>query len=524
MLLGARPWVLARPRRSATITTLGGDPRSRASHGNAMWRQQSVFFRQALIVYDVLVSAAAFLATLFLRLRIGEVDVDGNTGWVTNLMASVPGLDVGPLGDPGVFYQLMVGLLPLWGLSLYWSGTSDFRLSYREVATRYVKAVVLGLVLFMVALFLFRLGPISRSFVAMFALIQLGALMLGHVVAIEAAKSLRRRNDDGHRVVIVGANERGVAFAESLRTQSPVNVKVLGFVSVPGESGHPKARPNLGYVGSLAGLLDRQPVDEVVFAVPGKHPEILRDAMGACEVRGVDVLVNLPPTVPHKGTMQIANVSGFDYPLLNLRRTPTSEARLAAKRILDFTGSFIGLVLTGPIMLATAIAIRITDPGPVLFRQVRAGRNGRKFTMLKFRSMVMDAEKRKAELMHLNEMDGPVFKIQRDPRITAVGRFIRKTSIDELPQLFNILFGDMSLVGPRPALPSEVDQYEAWQRRRLSVKPGLTGMWQVSGRNQIDFEEWMKLDLQYIDNWSLWLDIKIILKTIPAVVLRSGAS
>jgi exopolysaccharide biosynthesis polyprenyl glycosylphosphotransferase len=293
---------------------------------------------------------------------------------------------------------------------------------------------------------------------------------------------------------------------------------------MPGESGDLKARPNLGYVGSLASLLDRQPVDEVVFAVQGKHPEILRDAMASCEVRGVDVLVNLPPTVPSKGTMQIANVSGFDYPLLNLRRTPTSEARLAAKRMLDLTGALVGIILTGPIMLATAIAIRITDPGPVLFRQLRAGRNGRKFTMLKFRSMVMDAEKRKAELIHLNEMDGPVFKIKRDPRITRVGRFIRKTSIDELPQLFNILFGDMSLVGPRPPLPSEVEQYEPWQRRRLSVKPGLTGMWQVSGRNQIDFEEWMKMDLEYIDNWSLWLDIKIILKTIPAVVLRSGAS
>lgn len=489
-----------------------------------MWRQQSVFFRQALVVYDVLVSAAAFLATLFIRLRIGQVDAEGQLGWVTRSLSSIPYLDVSPLGQPDPYYQLLVGLLPLWGVSFYWSRTNDFRRSYRVMAVRYMRAVVVGLGLLMVAQFLFRLDFISRSFVAMFAGLQLGTLMLGRVLAMEAVKLARSHNDDGHRVVIVGANERGVAFAASLRLQSPFNIKLLGYVSMPGESGHPKARPHLGYVGSLAALLDRQPVDEVVFAVPGKHPEILRDAMASCEVRGVDVLVNLPPTVPHKGTMQIANVSGFDYPLLNLRRTPTSEARLAAKRLLDFTGALIGIILTGPVMLATAIAIRVTDPGPVLFRQVRAGRNGRKFTMLKFRSMVMDAEKRKAELMHLNEMDGPVFKIQRDPRITAVGRFIRKTSIDELPQLFNILFGDMSLVGPRPPLPSEVDQYEPWQRRRLSVKPGLTGMWQVSGRNQIDFDEWMRMDLEYIDSWSLWLDLKIILKTIPAVVLRSGAS
>jgi exopolysaccharide biosynthesis polyprenyl glycosylphosphotransferase len=491
-----------------------------------MWRQQSLFFRQALVVYDVLVSGAAFLATLFLRQQIGQPSAEGNVGWASRALSSIPflDLDVSPLGQPDPYYQLLLGVLPLWGLAFYWTGTNDFRRTYRVMAVRYVRAVVVGLALLMVAQFLFRLGFISRSFVAMFAGMQLGSLMLGRVLAMELVKLWRSRTDDGHRVVIVGANERGVAFAESLRQQSPFNIKILGFVSMPGESGHSKARPNLGYVGSLAALLDRQPVDEVVFAVPGKHPEILRDAMASCEVRGVDVLVNLPPTVPSKGTMQIANVSGFDYPLLNLRRTPTSEARLAAKRILDFTGALVGIILTGPIMLATAIAIRVTDPGPVLFRQVRAGRNGRTFTMLKFRSMVMDAEKRKAELMHLNEMDGPVFKIKRDPRITAVGRFIRKTSIDELPQLFNILFGDMSLVGPRPPLPSEVDQYEPWQRRRLSVKPGLTGMWQVSGRNQIDFDEWMKMDLEYIDNWSLWLDLKIILKTVPAVVLRSGAS
>ncbi len=477
-----------------------------------------------MVVYDVVVSAAAFLAALFLRQRLGEGGADGVFGLLSSVASQFSFLDVGPLSALDLYYQLLVGMLPLWGLAFYWSGTNDYRRSYRVMALRFFRAVLLGLGLLIVAQFLFRLAFISRSMVAMFAVLQFTALLMGRVLLMEGVRVLRRRSEDGHRVVIVGANDGGVAFAKSLAEQSPFNIQILGFVSVPGESGHAGARPHLGYVGSLASLLDRQPVDEVVFAVRGRHPEILRDAMASCEVRGVDVLVNLPPTVPSKGTMQIANISGFDYPLLNLRRTPTSEARLAAKRIIDFSGALFGIILTGPFMLIAAIAIRVTDPGPVLFRQVRAGRNGRTFTMLKFRSMVMDAEKRKAELMHLNEMDGPVFKIQRDPRITAVGRFIRKTSIDELPQLFNIFMGDMSLVGPRPPLPSEVEQYEPWQRRRLSVKPGLTGMWQVSGRNQIDFDEWMRMDLDYIDNWSLWLDIKIILKTVPAVVLRSGAS
>jgi len=233
----------------------------------------------------------------------------------------------------------------------------------------------------------------------------------------------------------------------------------------------------------------------------------------------------MPSVLPRTDAkVELANVTGFDMPMLGISRVPTSQGRLLVKRMLDITGATIGILLAGPILLFTAIAIKISAPGPVFFRQVRAGRQGRKFTMIKFRSMVVDAEAQREKLAHLNEMDGPVFKIKHDPRITRVGRFIRSTSIDELPQLFNVLVGDMSLVGPRPPLPSEVEQYEPWQRRRLSVKPGLTGLWQVSGRNQVDFDEWMQLDLRYIDTWSLWLDIKIILKTVPVVLFHKGAS
>jgi lipopolysaccharide/colanic/teichoic acid biosynthesis glycosyltransferase len=175
------------------------------------------------------------------------------------------------------------------------------------------------------------------------------------------------------------------------------------------------------------------------------------------------------------------------------------------------------------LLVVVALKIRRESPGPVFFRQTRSGRNGRRFTMMKFRSMVADAESIRPSLEAFNEMSGPVFKMTRDPRITPFGHFMRRTSIDELPQLFNILAGDMSLVGPRPPLPSEVEHYEPWQRRRLSVKPGLTGPWQVLGRNEVGFEEWMQLDLRYIDSWSLWQDIKILIQTIPAVLSRSGA-
>jgi exopolysaccharide biosynthesis polyprenyl glycosylphosphotransferase len=219
--------------------------------------------------------------------------------------------------------------------------------------------------------------------------------------------------------------------------------------------------------------------------------------------------------------MSVTELDGI--PVLAVTRTPTDALALAGKRVIDVVVSAAVLLLTVPLLAATALAIRLESPGPVLFRQRRVGLNGRAFQMLKFRSMLVDAEQRLEGLRARNEMSGPVFKLTHDPRVTPVGRFLRKASIDELPQLWNVLRGEMSLVGPRPPLPSEVSQYQRWQRRRLSVKPGITCTWQVSGRNGIDFEQWMQLDLAYIDNWSLWGDVRICLKTIPAVLSARGA-
>lgn len=192
------------------------------------------------------------------------------------------------------------------------------------------------------------------------------------------------------------------------------------------------------------------------------------------------------------------------------------------KRAIDLVGSVLGIVVTSPVWILAAIAVRCEGQGSMLFRQVRVGRNGRQFVMLKFRTMCMDAETRKADLAPHNEMTGPVFKMQNDPRVTRLGRLLRKYSVDELPQLLNVLRGEMSLVGPRPALPAEVSQYEPWQRQRLCVRPGLTCLWQVNGRNEVDFEEWMRLDLEYIHRCSLALDVAILAKTVPAVLKGTG--
>jgi exopolysaccharide biosynthesis polyprenyl glycosylphosphotransferase len=212
-------------------------------------------------------------------------------------------------------------------------------------------------------------------------------------------------------------------------------------------------------------------------------------------------------------------------PLLTFTNTPGAPFPMFVKRLQDLAVSVLGIVLTAPLMPLIAGAIRLSSRGPVLYSQIRCGLNGRRFKFLKFRTMYEGADQRLDEVAHLNEVEGPVFKAKRDPRVTSVGRVLRRLSLDELPQLYNVFRGDMSLVGPRPPIPAEVEQYERWQRRRLSMKPGITGLWQVSGRADLDdFNRWIVLDLTYIDQWSLWLDLKILLKTIPAVLSTRGAS
>lgn len=210
--------------------------------------------------------------------------------------------------------------------------------------------------------------------------------------------------------------------------------------------------------------------------------------------------------------------------MLTFSSTPENEYLLFLKRLMDLVLAVGLLAVSSPLLLLSALLVKIGSPGPVIFRQLRCGLNGRRFWLYKFRSMYRDADLQQFEVAHLNEMDGPVFKSSKDPRITPVGRVLRKLSLDEFPQLFNIIRGDMSFVGPRPPLPQEVAQYEKWQRRRLRMKPGLTCLWALEGRNQLNFSRWMKLDMEYIDHWSLGLDFKILLRTIPRVLSGRGAS
>jgi len=311
---------------------------------------------------------------------------------------------------------------------------------------------------------------------------------------------------DVRHVAVVGNENTAHEFARTILQQDVWGLKLIGVF------GRDEVRT----------LLEGGGVDELIISVDRESLNEYTDIFLLCEELGVTarVVMNF---FPHSiARMELHDFEGF--PLLSFSTTPTNEALMFVRRILDIVLAALILAVFGPlVMLPAAILIKLTSPGPVLFRQKRCGLNGRVFTMYKFRSMIDNAEQLGVEVEAFNEMDGPVFKSSRDPRITTVGKIIRRRSIDELPQLFNVLQGHMSLVGPRPPLPREVARYERWQRRRLSMKPGMTCLWQISGRNEVSFEDWMKLDLTYIDNWSLLLDLKILLKTVPVVLLGRGA-
>jgi len=334
---------------------------------------------------------------------------------------------------------------------------------------------------------------------------------------------LRRREVPIRPIVIIGIGPLGRHTALEIRDGND-NRRVLGHLRFTDEAIHDRLTAEvLGVAGDIEEILKKHVVAEVFIAGNGdsQRPE-MQQCIRVLERFGI------PFALPASGFRfgrarpehERAVADGYIH-YLSVRHKPV---QLAMKRLFDVASSAAALAVISPVMVGVAVAIKLTSRGPVLFKQQRVGRHGRPFNMLKFRSMIANAEELKAKLMAMNEQSGPVFKMRADPRITSVGRFIRKFSIDELPQLINVLRGEMSLVGPRPPVPAEVAKYEAWQRRRLSVRPGLTCVWQVSGRNEISFEEWMYLDMQYIDHWSLAQDFQLILKTVPVVLTGRGAS
>jgi exopolysaccharide biosynthesis polyprenyl glycosylphosphotransferase len=347
-----------------------------------------------------------------------------------------------------------------------------------------------------------------------------GRLVAG-AFAGRLARVLRGRRD----LIIVGSGPRASAIYERLQSQGQGYTRVLGFVDSP--NAHPVAAPvqrrMLGGLDDLETILMKQPVDEVVIALPAKSCyEQIQTAIQTCERAGVEA--KYLSDVFQLSLARPRFEPDDNAPLVSLK-VVQDDYRLAVKRCMDIAGAIGGLALFGPLMFAIAAAIKLTSPGPAIFVQERYGLHKRRFRMYKFRTMVPDAENWQAQLESWNEAKGPVFKIHKDPRVTSIGRILRKTSLDELPQFFNVLRGEMSLVGPRPLPERDVSQFDAASlMRRFSVKPGLTCLWQINGRSNIDFDHWIALDLTYIDTWSLRLDCLIIVKTVPAVLRGTGAA
>lgn len=329
------------------------------------------------------------------------------------------------------------------------------------------------------------------------------------------------RSSNAANVIFVGVPEKAVVYAYYIR-KTNLKINVLGYVSVYEDKPF-KSKKSLGYIKDLEDILKNNPVDQVIFTLPTGYAGKIGQYVKLCEEMGITVkmVVDLYDLKIAKTYMAYIGT----LPVITFHSVNVNSFELAMKRLMDIIGSVIGLAITGIASIFVVPAIKLTSPGPAIFTQERVGLNGRIFKIYKFRTMYVDAEERKKELMKQNEVNGGLmFKIKSDPRVTKVGKFLRKTSIDELPQFINVLKGDMSLVGTRPPTVDEVRRYENYHRRRISFRPGLTGMWQVNGRSNItDFEEVVKLDTRYIDEWSLWLDIKIIIKTILVVLKRKDA-
>jgi len=396
----------------------------------------------------------------------------------------------------------------------------------RDEALDILKAASVGTFLLLVVAVVFRIHMVTGTFILVFWTSSTLATMASRIVLRSLLERVRLRGRNLRNVLIVGTNRRAVEFARKIDATPGLGYRIVGFADQEWTGLQDFQQTGYSLACNLSALpifMRSTVIDEVVLALPVRslHAHASEIAV-LCQEQGI--VMRLFDVFDLKSAQARAEVLD-GHPFITHYTPGLDGWPGAVKRGLDILVSLAVLVLLAPVLLITAALIKITSAGPVFFVQKRLGFNKRRFNVYKFRTMVVDAEKRIGEVEHLNEVSGPVFKIKNDPRITAVGRFLRKTSIDELPQLLNVVKGEMSLVGPRP-LP--VRDYEGfskdWQRRRFSVRPGITCLWQINGRSSIPFEQWMELDLQYIDKWSLWLDLEILVRTIPAVLKGSGAA
>lgn len=468
-----------------------------------MIRRHLMALRVALMLGDGISAVLVFLVASYIRFRDG----DPLRFWV----------------DAQIDIRLAALIFAVtWVTVLWFNGLYLLRARWRlwSEARDIARTTLIVLAITLSALYLFKQEDVSRLFLALLFIAQPTVTLIGRALLRSGFAFLRRRGHDQRFMLVAGTGELAQEFADEVESHPGMGIRVIGHLSVPGETRHVVRRPILGSIDEVEEIFHSRIIDEVAVCLPPTAAEYVEPITGLASGEGKTVRIPADPIEDLLPSAQQEEFGGFV--VRSLVHDGQREAGLIAKRVLDVVGATLGLLVLSPLFVAAAVILRLRQGSPVLFRQTRIGLHGRPFTIYKFRTMIIDAEQRLDEIRHLNERNRVTFKATNDPRITSVGHFLRRTSIDELPQLWNVLNGTMSLVGPRPPLPQEVAEYDIWHRRRLSMKPGITGLWQVEARHDPDFDRWVERDLLYIDGWSLWLDFKIILKTLPALLMHAG--
>jgi len=483
-----------------------------------MIKEKEAVARWLVALGDAVAVFAAYLAAVFLRNQLGPTfSIPGLPAFESLEIRSIIGFNV--------YIYMLIGALPVWVYMLYLNRLyrSLRTIDFIKLTLRIIKAAAMTLLTVGAFLFILKIHSASRLFFFIFMGLSFIIVTAERTALVAAMHYVRRKGYNFLNILIVGTGRRAAEFIARIKRHPEWGMQIVG--AIDDEPGRGVTTVDgveiIGNLGDIPDILHEKPIDEVAFVIPRSRLSHVEQALHECETEGVVTTFAIDLF-----DMKIAKaaVSEFDgVPLLQFRTTKISEWQLVVKRIVDLVVSGIILVILAPLFLALAVIIKITSRGPVFFRQERVGLHGRRFILYKFRTMRLGAHDALSRVDDVSEMDTPEFKAMKIKWMTPIGRFMRKFSLDELPQLINVFKGNMSIIGPRPTVPDEVEKYKPWQRRRFSMKPGITCLWQISGRNKIGFEDWMKLDLKYVDTWSVWLDVKIALKTLPVVVFGIGA-
>ena len=462
-----------------------------------------MMLRLALMVADGVIATCVFVLVSLIRFG------DGNVAEVRGLI--------------GIDLRIAAVLFGIgWVAALWYLGLYRMRVRWRLMteARDIAKATLIVLIMTLSLLFLFKQEDVSRLFLALLFVTQPLVTLAGRISLRYGFGAIRSRGYNTRYMLIVGSGNAAQDFADRVEARPSLGIRVIGHLSVPGEPVAAVTRPVLGTLDEIEAVFHAGVIDEVAVCLPPDLARFVEPVGRLAADEGKTVRIPIDPIEERPPSAAQEEFDGLV--VRSVVRDHQHELGLVAKRMIDITGALLGLVVLSPLLIGTAIAIRLRQGTTVIFRQTRVGLHGRPFTIYKFRTMVPDAEAQLPDVAHLNMRHGHAFKALDDPRVTGIGVFLRRTSLDELPQLWNVLKGEMSLVGPRPPLPHEVKRYDVWHRRRLSMKPGITGLWQVEARQEPEFDRWVESDLSYIDRWSIGLDVKILVRTIPAVLIGTG--